>query len=426
LDVSIKPGAGHTADIITKLVGLADDGDKGAAAFRQAITDAQAKGLTKDGVRAMQNIEADLLTNALTFELIDGIDVRELGRIQEDRNLCVHPSLRLHGGTYEPHPEVARGHLVVALSALLTHPPTQGARALQEFQNYICDIHFSPTLTHLQATFYDRVRAAARRSIVVVAAKHALLELDPAGRMPAIEHADRMAVALEAFAGRNRDLVRDKLAAQRETFKTAVGIVQVRALIRFADKDYFWDLIDGPLADRLQDLTVPPTGDPASEVLTAETAAALAVVRSRYVRERLPKLEARFLALPPYSQMLVAASHPDPYFVPRIPDFLKAAGTWRTGESAGQTLLQHAAFLDLGTLRAALTAWVDNDQCRTANLMEGLAADLLRRTAYLGPTRAAVFQEFLTRAQELDKSQGHVGPYSYPYSELAAALAGLS
>jgi hypothetical protein len=413
-----------TADIITKLIGLADDGDKGAVPFRDAVADARDKGLGKEGVRAMQAIEADLLANAVKFELIDAIDVRELGRIHEDRNLCVHPSLRHHGGAYEPHPEVARSHLVVALTALLTHPPTQGARALEEFQNYICDASFSPTLTHMQATFFDRVRTAARRGIIRVAAKHALLELDPGGRMPAIEHADRMAVALEAFAGRDRELVREALVDQRDRFKTAEGLVQVRALLRFADKDYFWDLVDGPLADRLQDLALPSSGDPAGAVLSAETASALTVVRSRYVHDRLPKLEARFLALPRYNQMLVAAAHPDPYFVPLIPAFLNDARSWRVGEQAGQILVQHAAFLTLDTLQAALTAWVENYECRTANLMQSLAAvDLLQRTAHLGRARAVAFHNFVDRAHELESSNGSTGFYTYAL--LATALTAL-
>jgi hypothetical protein len=53
-----------TADIISKLVALADDGDKQAIVFRDQLAAAQAKGLTFDGVRAMQNIEAGLLANA--------------------------------------------------------------------------------------------------------------------------------------------------------------------------------------------------------------------------------------------------------------------------------------------------------------------------------------------------------------------------
>ncbi|MEU8156108.1 hypothetical protein AB0B94_20835 [Micromonospora sp. NPDC048986] len=408
-----------TADIITKLIGLADDGDSTAIPFRTAVTNAQAHGLNREGVKAMQAIEADLLTDAEKFELIDAIDAHELSRIQEDRNLCVHPSLRLHGGTYEPHAEVARGHLVVALTALLTHPPMQGSRALDEFKSYICDSSFSPTPAHLQAAFFDRVRSAAQRRIIQLAAKSALLELDPGGLLPAIEHADRMAVALEAFAARNRALVREAVTGQRDKFRTIDGPAQTRALIRFADEDYFWDLVDEGLANRLQDLVVQVPVSTPGQLTAVQAITTLALVRSPLVRERLPKLEAHFLAHSWWDQMTVAGAHPDRYFAELIPGYLTQAGAWRVGEQVGQLLVKHARFLTLDILSAALTAWVENYQCRTANLMETIAVDLWNQTAHLGPARTEAFQNFLTRAREHEGDTAAPGYYTYRALELA-------
>lgn len=72
------------------------------------------------------------------------------------------------------------------------------------FTAYIYDPFFVPTLPHIQATFFDRVRVATRRTLVRFAAKHAVLEIGPIGQLPAAEHADRMAAALRALAGRDR------------------------------------------------------------------------------------------------------------------------------------------------------------------------------------------------------------------------------
>ena len=140
-----------TADIIVKLIRLADEGDKGAQAFRQQVTDAQDKGLTPEGVRAMQAIEASLVDKAVDFELIDTIGKRELDRIREDRHLCSHPSLRTEGEVYNPRPEAARGHLAIALSTLLVHPPTQGRKLVEEFKNFICDPLFASSSAHIRA-----------------------------------------------------------------------------------------------------------------------------------------------------------------------------------------------------------------------------------------------------------------------------------
>ena len=90
-----------------------------AEPFRRDIRAAQAQGLNPHGVKAMQRIEAALVDKAVEFELIDTTGRRELDRIREDRHLCAHPSLRAAGEVYNPRPEIARGHLAVALRTLL-------------------------------------------------------------------------------------------------------------------------------------------------------------------------------------------------------------------------------------------------------------------------------------------------------------------
>ncbi len=406
-----------TADIISKLVLLADDGDQNAVAFSRKLASAQAQGLHQDGVRAMQTIEAGLLTEAVEFELIDSIDQRELGRIREDRNLCVHPSLRPLGEVYAPRPETARAHLATALDTLLTHPPTQGGRAMEAFRNYTCDPSFVPATAHIQAAFFDRVRSAARRNIAKVAAKHALRELDPDGRLPAIEYADRAAVVLDAFAQRDRELVRAALVSQRESFGKLDGEVQLRAMARLGDQDYFWSLVDDALAGRLQQMLLSLANQAKEwDALPPATSAYLAIVRSHYARARLPLLEERFATLTPLHRMNVVESAPAPYFVPAVLDSITDASSWRIGEQAGRLLVQHAQFLTIGTLRTALMAWAGNSQCREASQMPDLALTLFRLTVHLGPEQATAFVAFLHQAQ------ARVSESYYRYPALEAAL----
>lgn len=179
------------ADIAVKITYLADDGDPAAMIFAERINQAQRQGLEREGVQAMQRIESGLLDKALEFEFIDSIDRQSLERIQQDRNLCVHPSLRPFSETYSPPPAVARAHLVVALDALLVHPPTQGIRMRQVYLDFTCATSFAATTAHIQSTFYDRVRSATRRGITNIAAKHAVLELDPDGRLERIRVTSR-------------------------------------------------------------------------------------------------------------------------------------------------------------------------------------------------------------------------------------------
>jgi hypothetical protein len=412
-----------TTDIINKLIQLADDGDAQAVSFRTTMLEARSKGLSADGVRAMQRIEDVLLSNAAQFELIDSIDQRDLERIREDRNLCVHPSLRMFGAVYQPRAENARAHLAAALSTLLTHPATQGAKALDTFRDYTCDPGFIPVIGHIQTTFYDRVRANARRNIAKMAAKHALLELDPDGRLSAVEYANRCAVVLQAFAQRDREMVRSVVVAQRERFQTATVAAQRRALIRMGEQDYFWDLVEDTLAARYQEMLfhLPMPGQP-SFPLVAETQLTLAMVRSDYVRARLPQLERIFKILEMPRQMSVAAIRPAPFYVPWVIRFLQEARNFRIGEEAGQLLVHHAPYLDLDTLERALSAWASNSQCRQASQMPGIAVVLYLDTAHLGGSRDDVFVRFLAAVQAETDEEGD--PYRYPELETELRAAG--
>jgi hypothetical protein len=410
-----------TADIIAKLIRLAEDGDAEAAKFRKRVNDAQAKGITREGVRAMQTVEDTLLSEAEKFELIDSIGARELERIREDRNLCVHPSLRSQGDVYSPRPEVARGHLAVALTTLLIHPPTQGRKMVEDFTAYVCDPSFIATAPHIQATFFDLARAATRQNLVKVAAKHALFEIAPplGVSLNPGALADRMAEALNAFAARDRQLIRTVVGDQRSRFQVLDGETQLRALRRLGEHDYFWDMVDAPLKDRLNDLISnvrKPTG--VGERLSSETASVLALVCKDQARSRLPALEEQFSRADLYERMAITTAQPDEYFVPFMIKLVKDAGNWQTGSEVGEIVLRHARYLTEESLSELLAEWADNIDCRKANRMPSLAVALYYSTVHLGPSRKAIFADFLERVRAIE---GQAGFYSYPDLETAIA-----
>jgi hypothetical protein len=410
-----------TADLIGKITGLADAGDGAAQGFRGRVEAARAKGVHPDGVREMQAIEAGLLEEAERLELIDSIGVRELARIRDDRHLSVHPSLRSLGDVYEPQPEVARAHLAVALETLLTHQPTQGRKVLDQFTSFVCEALFSPSSGHIVATYFQPVRVATRRNIVRVAAKHALYELPvPQSTIGASIVADRMATCLKAFAERDRDLVRSTMEALADHFRRLDGEVQSRALARLGDQDFFWDMVDEPLEDRLDGLVaVADVGGPWGDMPT-DVSGMLAIVRDDIARNRLASLTARFEALASWHKAQVAAVQPAPYFTRFIADLLAEAWNYRSAERIGQdVVLRHGPYYRLDELREVLNAWSRNDQCRLAKAMPRLVVELLAATVHLGNTRFAMFREFLDFVRT--QPDGTPGTY-YGYDELEAAL----
>lgn len=265
---------------------------------------------------------------------------------------------------------------------------------------------------HVQATFHDRTRVATRRSIIRLAAKTAMLELPAGGEVISPrEHADRMAAALRAFAERDRDTVRDAVGDCRDRLLRLDPAPRLRVLARMADQDYFWSSVDQPLADLFQTQLSSPSTVAPWEPLPHDVAAGLSVVASRQARERLPVLVSLFEQLEDHHKCNVMATRAAEYFVPSVLTALQAAGSWRGGEAVGRLLVQHAEFLTVKDLQKALSDWHDNNQCRQAKEMPGLAVQLFHATAHLGDARFGPFEDF---AAKCESTEGHEEYYSYP------------
>lgn len=411
--------AAVSADIIAKLVGLADEGHAQADEFRASVEKAQQAGLSGDGVREMQSIERALIDRAMDFELIDSIEAREMRRIQEDRNLCAHPSLRAEGQAYEPHAEVARGHLAVALTALLVNPPTQGRPLVAEFCTYMSDPLFVESKRQIRARFFDRARVATRRSIIAVAAKSALLHVDPPDvTVPSADLARRMVFALRAFAEADHEAIRMGVSALRDRFSRADVTQHLGTLALMAHDAYYWEVVDAAVADRLQNFIADPD-TPMNNVL----AMVLGTVTSREARNRLPALVQRFEQLSPEErQYVVNVAGPDEYFVDSIITLMAEAWNFRVAEQAGYLLVAHARYLSVETLERALAVWFDNYECRKAARMPGYAVLLYEGTAHLGRSRQTPFTEFVARCKQARLDEQDKDDF-YDYPALAALLA---
>lgn len=411
--------AAVTTDLIDKIGQLADDGDGNAKEFRKRVEQAQTDGLTTQSVKTMQDIERDIPTKALEFELIDTITQRELARLQEDRHLCAHPSLRSLGEVYKPRPEVARAHLAVALEALLTQPPSQGQRVVMRFKKYLCDPLFSANPAYLTTTFLRQTRSAARRRIVDLAVKHAIRELpaDPETSIDPVVLADRMAQCLHAFTDADRNLVSDRLAKSFDQLRGLHSDQLLRATARLGDLDVFWEQVDDPLANRLDELVtnVVSTGD---ESLSNWLVQVLALVRIDLVRQRLPHLEDAFKGLEVYNRAIVMARNPDEYFSHYVPQLLEEAPGWRLAEDVTRlAVIPYGHLLNVELLAQTLTNWAENNQCRQAYGMAQYAVDFYRATAHLGEAGREEWRRFLKSVRELEAEDSY-----HRYTELEAII----
>jgi hypothetical protein len=404
-------------DLVDKVAQLADDGDAQAHVWRSKLDNARQSGITVAGVKAMQEIERDILSTAVQLELIDTVNQRELERLREDRHLCVHPSLKGLGEVYEPTIEYARAHLAVALESVLTQPPSQGRKVVERFQGYVSDSSFSPAPGYLRETFMKRVRSAARWRIVDLAVKHAVRELDATDPPGAVEVANRMGVCLDVFCEADRGLVRKALAKNQDVLMQLDNSRLLRALGRLGHLDVFWEVLDDSMTARI-DMLVDGLPAPESWELSRQLADLSSLYGVPYVRDMAPSFGRYFTRLPAVARASAMARRVSPLFASELPLVLRDAPSFRSAEQIAEVaVIPHARYLDKEHLDSILAAWAENTQCRIAGGMQEHSINLLRECSHLRPTDEAIWRQFLARVREIEDPDS-----AYRYEELEAEV----
>lgn len=406
------------ADVIHKLYQLAEDGEGKAAEVVKRIETARSKA-DAEAVKTMQQVESGLLQNALDLELIDFIEHRQLERLQQDRHLCAHPSLRPLGDVFAPSGEYARAHLVAALDALLVHPPTQGRKAVERYIIHVSDPSFVGNPDYLVQMFAQRVKSNAWKQILAIAAKHAMFELEVPDSSSTTAHvaADRHALCLIAFAQHDRDLVRDAVTRTMNKFNELPIERQLKAIARLGALDVFSDALDATVCQQINTYVERIQGGEASlPPLTPQAATVIALGGIDAVRARIPALVSKFVQLHPYHQAAVIEQRPSALFTASLANILASAGGWRTAESLTEAaVIPCAPFIQPEQLDGILTAWAENAQCREAAAMPRLAEVFWAQAPQLRSHPA--WAAFVTRVRELAPDSDW-----YQYEELADVI----
>ncbi len=119
-------------DLLAKIRELALGGDAEAQQITDEVTTLQPRVEARDqvAIRRILEVERDIVKIANSkFGFFEGQQVLDLGRIQDDRNRCAHPTYQGMDQPYSPSAELARAHLVHAVRHVLAVPPVQGKAA---------------------------------------------------------------------------------------------------------------------------------------------------------------------------------------------------------------------------------------------------------------------------------------------------------
>jgi hypothetical protein len=159
-------------DLIEKFEELALGGDKNAL----VKTDEFRKLVETHNTAASLAFERSILQTAhKEFELFGSLALEDLERLQADRHRCAHPSMLDGDSDYQPPPELARYHVISAVTHLLEHGPAQGMAAIERLTGELEKDYFpdsvDKTAAHLLQGPLKHPRAALVRNFVTVLLK---------------------------------------------------------------------------------------------------------------------------------------------------------------------------------------------------------------------------------------------------------------
>ena len=149
-------------DFIEKINELALTGDKEAINIKTGIE----RNRTNNNIQNFLRFEKNALqTMRQKFELLGPIEYRMLERLNEDRNLCAHPSMIGEGIPFEATAELARYHLTNVIDFVLSKPPVQGKAALDNIFKKLESDYFPIDRNEIKTVLLEGPLARAKESL---------------------------------------------------------------------------------------------------------------------------------------------------------------------------------------------------------------------------------------------------------------------
>ena len=99
------------------------------------------------------------------FELLSPIEYKMLERLNEDRNLCAHPSMIGEGIPFEATAELARYHLTNVIDFVLSKPPVQGKAALDNIFKKLDSDYFPIEQNEIKTVLLEGPLGRAKESL---------------------------------------------------------------------------------------------------------------------------------------------------------------------------------------------------------------------------------------------------------------------
>jgi len=229
-------------DIIEKIAELGISGDTAAKEIYGRL-----QNISANNVSEMLSFEKGILDYACDkLELISFIEKAHLQRLNDDRNICAHPTFSEDGSQFSPSPELARAYIVQASNYLLIQVPVKGKVAIDRTYNVITEESF-PQNEELafdvlsSGNYLGRVRDSVIRNLTIILIKRLFLDNESIAK-PMF---NRISAALGAISRINGQAYKEVLKEKLSPMLVDAGDKKLKRIFPFLiNRVEAWDNIE--------------------------------------------------------------------------------------------------------------------------------------------------------------------------------------
>lgn len=320
-------------DIISKIRELANKNDKSAIAFVKKLDE----NIKNKNIVQLQVIEEGILKTAHNeFEFLAPHEFEDLQRLKEDRNRCAHPAFISEDFLFQPTPELVRTHIVHSIYHLLQRQPVQGQSAIERVILDIKSLSFPTDRENAYIYLFDkylsRAKDALAKNLTVVLIK-TLLKPDDAS----FEGQEQKIVyALVALSKSHADIYEQQMKSRLTVITESSSDKELLVIFRLLGADNrCWGWLSEAMRIRVKHLlkVIEESKNSLNLLLKHTVFAAYNVLDLR------PRLLKIINALDIFDQAKIVADYPNPEFAERAIKSYLEAGSYRSSEEIGKSVI---------------------------------------------------------------------------------------
>jgi hypothetical protein len=359
-------------DILEKIRELSLSGDAQATALEARIDK-----ISPNDTRGMMDIENELIDIASTqLEFISSIEAKQLERLKEDRNFCVHPTFQKDGKHQNITPEAVRNHLVNACKFLLILPPTKGRILIETLNTLVFQNSFPEDSERAfqilsSENYLGRSKDLVSRNFFICLLK---ILLKDESSSPSLSYVKRICAAIAALHRIKPELIAATAKEQLPRLLPSVSEKRIRILFPVLNIcSFLIKFVDAPSYIRLAEIM---------KVIPIEEYGILQIPASA---DHSPKIKSALLEIytriDPQDQRRILKSSTSYALKDQAIDTFCNVRSYDSAYDCGKNiLLPYVPYFKHGDLLKIFEGVISNDQIRHAGRMSEIFSELYKET----------------------------------------------